>query len=121
MKFVATAQAAPLPPKPGGKSIRLPQGWGAGGHSGRYRDHSHCLAEQLQFVAKRPDLYHESKPFVKISEIRGKEKPFVKISEIRGKKKPIRGRRTIQSHSMKDQLLTKIHDHTAVVAVIGLG
>ena len=27
----------------------------------------------------------------------------------------------IQSHSMKDQLLTKIHDHTAVVAVIGLG
>ncbi|MFZ1550404.1 MAG: hypothetical protein WAV53_03280, partial [Anaerolineae bacterium] len=45
---------------------------------------------------------------------------FVKISEIRGKK-PIRGRRTIQSHSMKDQLLSKIHDHTAVVAVIGLG
>ena len=50
---------------------------------------------------------HESKPFVKISEIRGK--------------KPIRGRRTIQSHSMKDQLHPKIHDHTAVVAVIGLG
>ncbi|MFZ1265320.1 MAG: hypothetical protein WAU95_02570, partial [Anaerolineae bacterium] len=45
-----TAQAAPLPPNRGGKSIRLPQDWGAGGHSGRYRDHSHCLAEQL------PDL-----------------------------------------------------------------
>ena len=33
----------------------------------------------------------------------------------------IRGQRMIQSHSMKDQLLAKIHDHTAVVAVLGLG
>ncbi|MFZ1239074.1 MAG: DUF2723 domain-containing protein, partial [Anaerolineae bacterium] len=42
-----TAQAAPLPPNRGGKSIRLPQDWGAGGHSGRYRDHSHCLVAWL--------------------------------------------------------------------------
>ena len=33
----------------------------------------------------------------------------------------IRGQRMIQSHSMKDQLLAKIHDHTAVVAIVGLG
>ena len=46
-----TAQAAPLPPNSGGKSIRLPQDWGAGGHSGRYRDHSHCLAEQLPLAS----------------------------------------------------------------------
>ena len=33
-RFVVTAQAAPLPPNPGGKSIRLPQDWGQGGTPG---------------------------------------------------------------------------------------
>ena len=34
MAAKVTAQAAPLPPNPGGKSIRLPQNWGQGGTPG---------------------------------------------------------------------------------------
>ena len=35
------------PPTPNFGGDAFPQDWGAGGHSGRYRDHPHCLAEQL--------------------------------------------------------------------------
>ncbi len=57
---LVSAQAAPLPPNRGGKSIRLPQDWGAGGHSGRYRDHSHCLAEQLRVLSDFEKETHRS-------------------------------------------------------------
>ncbi len=46
--FHVTAQAAPLPPNREGAECFSPQDWGAGGRCGRYRDHSHCLAEQLR-------------------------------------------------------------------------